>query len=134
MFRDDDSVALIDFGLAKQMKLEAAITGTGQIFGTPYYMSPEQGHADPVDERSDIYSLGCILYEMLTGKRPFVADSPMAVIYQHTHAARPVLVDAFDTIQPLLDKMLAVDPSERFQSTAELVDAFDAEAVAAESA
>ncbi len=134
MFRNDDTVALIDFGLAKQMKLEAAITGTGQIFGTPYYMSPEQGHADPADERSDIYSLGCILYEMLTGKRPFVADSPMAVIYQHTNASRPVLVDAFDTIQPLLDKMLAVDPDDRFQSTAELVDAFDAETVAVEPA
>lgn len=134
MFRDDDSVALIDFGLAKQMKLEAAITGTGQIFGTPYYMSPEQGHAETVDERSDIYSLGCILYEMLTGKRPFVADSPMAVIYQHTNAARPVLVDAFDTIQPLLDRMLAVDPNDRFQSTADLVEAFDADTVAAEPA
>lgn len=134
MFRDDDTVALIDFGLAKQMKLEAAITGTGQIFGTPYYMSPEQGHAESVDERSDIYSLGCILYEMLTGKRPFVADSPMAVIYQHTHASRPVLVDAFETIQPILDRMLAVDPSERFQSTAELVDAFDTDSVAAETA
>lgn len=134
MFRDDDSVALIDFGLAKQMKLEAAITGTGQIFGTPYYMSPEQGHAEPVDERSDIYSLGCIFYEMLTGKRPFVADSPMAVIYQHTNAPRPVLVDAFDAIQPLLDKMLAIDPDDRFQSTADLVDAFDADAVAAELA
>ncbi len=134
MFRDDDSVALIDFGLAKQMKLEAAITGTGQIFGTPYYMSPEQGHAESLDERSDIYSLGCILYEMLTGRRPFVADSPMAVIYQHTHAARPALVDAFDTIQPLLDRMLAVDPNDRFQSTAELVEAFDADTVAAEPA
>ena len=134
MFRDDDTVALIDFGLAKQMKLEAAITGTGQIFGTPYYMSPEQGHADPVDERSDIYSLGCIFYEMLTGKRPFVADSPMAVIYQHTHAPRPVLVDQFDTLQPVLDRMLAVDPNERFQSVAELVAAFDEAETLAEPA
>ncbi len=67
MFRDDGSLALIDFGLAKQMRLHAAITGTGQIFGTPFYMSPEQGHAEPTDERSDLYSFGCILYEMLTG-------------------------------------------------------------------
>jgi len=134
MFRDDDTVALIDFGLAKQMKLDSAITGTGQIFGTPYYMSPEQGHADPVDARSDIYSLGCILYEMLTGKRPFVADSPMAVIYQHTNAPRPVLVDSLATVQPLLDKMLAVDPAERFQSAAELVQTFDADVVSAEPA
>jgi FixJ family two-component response regulator/predicted Ser/Thr protein kinase len=126
MFRGDDTVALIDFGLAKQLKLDAAITGTGQIFGTPYYMSPEQGHAEPADERSDIYSLGCIFYEMLTGKRPFVADSPMAVIYQHAHAPRPVLIDGFRTLQPLLDRMLAVDPDERFQSIGELIEAFAA--------
>lgn len=133
MFRDDDSVALIDFGLAKQMKLEAAITGTGQIFGTPYYMSPEQGHADPVDERSDIYSLGCLFYEMLTGKRPFVADSPMAVIYQHAHAPRPVLIDGFRELQPLLDRMLAIAPAERFQSAAELIEAFPAARSAVEA-
>jgi tRNA A-37 threonylcarbamoyl transferase component Bud32/DNA-binding NarL/FixJ family response regulator len=124
MFRDDDTVALIDFGLAKQMKLEAAITGTGQIFGTPYYMSPEQGHADPVDERSDIYSLGCIFYEMLKGTRPFVADSPMAVIYLHANAPRPVLTDGLEDLQPLLDGMLAVDPDDRFQSDGELIEEF----------
>jgi len=125
MFRDDDTVALIDFGLAKQMKLDAAITGTGQIFGTPYYMSPEQGHAEPSDERADIYSLGCIFYEMLTGKRPFVADSPMAVIYQHANAPRPVLIDGFRELQPVLDRMLAVDPDDRFQSVAELIRAIE---------
>jgi predicted Ser/Thr protein kinase len=126
MFRDDDTVALIDFGLAKQLKLDAAITGTGQIFGTPYYMSPEQGHAEPADERADFYSLGCIFYEMLTGKRPFVADSPMAVIYQHANAPRPVLVDGYRTLQPILDRMLAVDPDERFQSIGELIEALAA--------
>jgi FixJ family two-component response regulator/predicted Ser/Thr protein kinase len=126
MFRDDDSIALIDFGLAKQVELEAAITGAGQIFGTPYYMSPEQGHAERVDERSDIYSLGCIFYEMLTGQRPFVADSPMGVIYQHSHAARPVLVDGFQELQPILDRMLAVDPADRFQSVLEVLQALDA--------
>jgi DNA-binding NarL/FixJ family response regulator/predicted Ser/Thr protein kinase len=126
MFREDDTIALIDFGLAKQLKLDAAITGTGQIFGTPYYMSPEQGHADPVDPRSDIYSLGCMFYEMLTGKRPFVADSPMAVIYQHAHAPRPVLVDNHASLQPLLDRMLAIEPDDRFQSAGELLEAFSA--------
>jgi len=125
MFREDDTIALIDFGLAKQMKLDAAITGTGQIFGTPYYMSPEQGHADPLDERSDIYSLGCIFFEMLTGKRPFVADSPMAVIYQHSNAARPVLVDGFRELQPILDRMIAIDPDDRFQSAEEVLLALD---------
>ena len=121
MFREEGSLALIDFGLAKQMRLTAAITGTGQIFGTPYYMSPEQGHAEPTDERSDIYSLGCIFYEMLTGERPFTASSPMGVIYKHAHAPRPRLVDALSHLQPVLDRTLAVDPADRYQSAAELL-------------
>jgi CheY-like chemotaxis protein len=123
MFREDGSLALIDFGLAKQMRLHAAITGTGQIFGTPYYMSPEQGHAEPTDERSDLYSLGCILYEMLTGARPFTASSPMGVIYRHAHAPRPRLSRALTHLQPVLDRLLAVDRFERFQSAGELLDA-----------
>jgi serine/threonine protein kinase len=122
MFRDDESLALIDFGLAKHMRLEAAITGTGQIFGTPYYMSPEQGHADPADERSDIYSLGCILHEMLTGRRPFTASSPMAVIYQHANAPRPRLEGPLRAWQPTLERMLAVDPARRYQSAQALLE------------
>jgi CheY-like chemotaxis protein len=125
MFRDDGTLALIDFGLAKQMRLHAAITGTGQIFGTPYYMSPEQGHAEPTDERSDLYSLGCILYEMLTGERPFMASSPMGVIYRHAHAPRPRLSRALTHLQPLLDRLLAVDRFERYQSAGELLAALD---------
>jgi DNA-binding NarL/FixJ family response regulator len=131
MFRDDGSLALIDFGLAKQMRLHAAITGTGQIFGTPYYMSPEQGHAEPTDERSDLYSVGCILYEMLTGDRPFTASSPMGVIYRHAHAPRPRLVRALTDFQPVLDRLLAVERLERFQSATELLAALDDVRVAA---
>ncbi|HET7607319.1 MAG TPA: protein kinase [Gammaproteobacteria bacterium] len=130
MFRDEGSLALIDFGLAKQMRLHAAITGTGQIFGTPYYMSPEQGHAEPTDERSDLYSLGCILYEMLTGERPFTSNSPMGVIYKHAHAPRPRLSRALTHFQPVLDRLLAVDRFERYQSARELLAALDEHAPA----
>jgi FixJ family two-component response regulator len=126
MFREDGSLALIDFGLAKQIRLHAAITATGQIFGTPYYMSPEQGHAEPTDERSDLYSLGCIFYEMLTGERPFTASSPMGVIYRHAHAPRPRLNRALTHLQPLLDRLLAVDRFERYQSADELLAALAA--------
>jgi CheY-like chemotaxis protein len=125
MFRDATSLALIDFGLAKQVRLHAAITGTGQIFGTPYYMSPEQGHAEPTDERSDLYSLGCIFYEMLTGERPFTASTPMGVIYRHAHAPRPRLSRALTHFQPVLDRLLAVDRYERFQSAGQLLAALD---------
>lgn len=123
MFREAGTLALIDFGLAKQVRLRAAITGTGQIFGTPYYMSPEQGHAEPTDERSDIYSLGCIFHEMLTGERPFTASSPMGVIYRHAHAPRPTLRPGLAHLQPILDRMLAVDRTARYQSAADLLTA-----------
>lgn len=126
MFRDDDSIALIDFGLAKWMQLEAALTGKGQIFGTPYYMSPEQGHAEATDERADLYSLGCIFYEMLTGRRPFTSSSAMGVIYRHANSPRPKLDPPLAAYQPLLDRLMAVDPSARFQSAAELLEAIEA--------
>jgi CheY-like chemotaxis protein len=124
MFRDDGSLALIDFGLAKEMRLHAALTGAGQIFGTPYYMSPEQGHAEPTDERSDLYSLGCIFYEMLTGQRPFTASSPMGVIYRHAHAPRPRLPLALTHYQPVLDRLLAVNRFDRYQSASDVLAAF----------
>jgi len=126
MFRDDDTLALIDFGLAKNTALDAALTGAGHIFGTPYYMSPEQGHADETDQRSDLYSLGCVVHEMLTGRRPFVAASAMGVIYKHANAPRPQLPAGLQRYQRLLDGLLAVAPDERFGSATELLTALDA--------
>jgi serine/threonine protein kinase len=120
MFRDDGSLAIIDFGLAKQMRLDAAITGVGEIFGTPYYMSPEQGHADEVDERSDVYSLGVIFFEMLTGEKPYRASNAMGIIYKHSHAPLPELPPAVSHHQPLIDRMMAKDPGDRLQSVAEI--------------
>ena len=122
MFRDDDTIALIDFGLAKQMELEAALTGNGQIFGTPYYMSPEQGHGNTLDVRSDIYSLGCLFYEMLVGRRPFVASSAMGIIYKHAHSDRPQLDADLRLFSKLLGKMYAADPRQRYASTEQLLD------------
>jgi serine/threonine protein kinase len=126
MFRPDDTLALIDFGLAKQVELEADITGAGRIFGTPHYMSPEQGHGQPVDARSDIYSLGCILYEMLVGRRPFSAGTAMGVIYQQLHAPRPELPRELEVFAPVLGRMFAKDPAERYPTTAELLVDLDA--------
>jgi DNA-binding response OmpR family regulator len=126
MLRQDGSLALIDFGLAKQLKLDMDITGTGQIFGTPYYMSPEQGHASDTDERSDLYSLGVIFHEMLTGRKPYLAKTPMGVIYKHSHAPIPRLPPALVRQQPLLTRLLAKRPQQRFQSAAALIRAIDA--------
>lgn len=125
MFRADGTLAVIDFGLAKQMELEAAITDAGQIFGTPHYMSPEQGHGQTLDARSDIYSLGCIFFEMLTGRRPFVAASAMGVIYCHAHSPRPTLAAELAPLQAIIDKMYASKPDDRFPSALAVLDALD---------
>lgn len=120
MLRQDGSIALIDFGLAKQAKLDSAITDKGEIFGTPYYMSPEQGHGVRVDERSDIYSLGVIFFEMLTQQKPFVADSAMGIIYKHAQSPVPLLPPRLSRYQVLINLMLAKLPEDRLQSIAEI--------------
>jgi hypothetical protein len=123
MMRSDGTVALIDFGLAKHFEVAADITATGEIFGTPYYLSPEQGHGHELDERSDLYSLGVIFYEMLTRRKPFLAPNPMAVIYMHGNAPRPRLEGELQMYQSLIDRLLAKQPDERFSSASELVEA-----------
>jgi hypothetical protein len=121
MLRADGSVALIDFGLAKHVQVDAEITATGEIFGTPYYMSPEQGHGQPLDERSDLYSLGVIFYEMLMRQKPYVAQSPMGVIYMHANAPIPLLPESLRSYQQLLNKLLAKDPIHRLPSASALL-------------
>jgi len=123
MFRADGSLALIDFGLAKALRLEAAITGSARIFGTPYYMSPEQGYGNELDARADIYSLGVMFYEMLTGRLPYEGSSAFGVIYQHQQAPRPLLPDALSSYQRLIDRMFAADPQKRFEDTRALLEA-----------
>jgi serine/threonine protein kinase len=120
MLRNDGSIALIDFGLAKRARLESAITDKGDIFGTPYYMSPEQGHGTELDERSDLYSLGVIFFELLTGDKPFEADTAMGTIYQHAKAPVPRLPPKLAGYQELINRMLAKRAEDRLQSAAEI--------------
>jgi DNA-binding NarL/FixJ family response regulator len=123
MLRDESSVALIDYGLSKHVELDAAITNSGEIFGTPYYMSPEQGHGRDTDERSDIYSIGIIFYEMLMRRKPYVAGTPMQVIYKHAHAPLPELKAELKHFEGLLYNCIAKDPTRRYGSADQLLDA-----------
>jgi len=121
LLREDGSAAFIDFGLARQLRLESDITGVGTIFGTPHYMSPEQGHGSALDERSDLYSLGVVLFEMLTGGKPYIAETPLAVIYMHANSPVPRLPQNLAHLQPLLDGLLAKKPADRLPSAAAIV-------------
>ena len=125
MLRDDGSIALIDFGMSKDAALALDITETGTIFGTPHYMSPEQGHAEALDERSDLYSLGVILFEMLTREKPYRAENPMAIVYKHRKDAIPRLPQKFAQVQPVLERLLAKDPADRFASAPEAAAALE---------
>jgi eukaryotic-like serine/threonine-protein kinase len=123
MLRADGSLCLIDFGLAKANATEAELTGTREIFGTPYYMSPEQGHAEEIDARSDLYSLGVMFYEMLIGRKPFSGSTAMEVIYKHKRAELPDIAPQFAAYEDILRRMLAKSPTNRYQSAAELLQA-----------
>jgi len=125
MLRDDGSIALIDFGLSKDAALAREVTDRGMIFGTPHYMSPEQGHGEPIDGRSDLYSLGVILFEMLVREKPYKADNPMALIYKHRKEPVPRLPTAFESMQPVLDRLLAKLPEERFADAGEAATALE---------
>jgi serine/threonine protein kinase len=121
MLREDGSIALIDFGLAKRMFPEEEMTGSEQILGTPYYMSPEQGRGRDVDERSDVYSLGVIFYEMLTGEKPYVDEHAMGIIFKHSEAPVPDLPQSLSQYQKFINALLAKKPEDRIQTAAEVL-------------
>jgi tRNA A-37 threonylcarbamoyl transferase component Bud32 len=123
MLRTDGSLCLIDFGLAKANELDADLTGTREIFGTPYYMSPEQGHAELIDARSDLYSLGVVFFEMLIGRKPYTGGSAMEVIYKHKRTELPAIPPQFATYEPLLRRLLEKSPDDRFQTARSVLDA-----------
>lgn len=119
-----------DFGIAKITQAQGATVTGGAIIGTPAYMSPEQAQGEPVDGRSDIYALGVILYEMLSGNQPFQATTPMAVVVKHITDPVPHILDANPAlptaIEAVIEKAMAKNRNMRFGSAAEFAAALSA--------
>lgn len=126
MFRKDGAVVLVDFGIVKAVDETTKLTRTGMSVGTPQYMSPEQIKARKVDGRSDIYSLGIVLFELLTGKLPYQGEDVVKLALQHTGSPIPKLPEKLKDFQPLIEKMLAKNPHERVRNTEGLIRLIDA--------
>jgi DNA-binding response OmpR family regulator len=131
MLRESDGVALIDFGLARSLDGGTVSTQTGVLLGSPYYMSPEQALGEPLDARSDFYSLGIMCYEMLTGQKPYIGATAMEVLQQHVSAPTPALPADLSRYQAFLARLVAKPRGERFASAAEIVTAATALRIAA---
>ena len=122
LVRDDGIVALSDFGIAKHTGMLLTDTGAGDVVGTPYYLSPEQATGSRVDARADLYSLGVMFFEMLTGDKPYHATSARELLRKHVEDPVPALPAGLQWCEPLLARLMAKDPQDRFESAGQLLD------------
>jgi len=121
LFLDDLIPKLTDFGIAKDLDLDQDRTLSGNVVGTPTYISPEQAHGKPLDGRSDIYALGIVFFEMLTGFQPYRGASQAETIVAHLTQPVPLLPPKFAVFQELLQRMIAKEPEDRFATAGELI-------------
>ncbi len=123
MFREDGTIALVDFGSARRDADPVAKTLAGVVIGTPYYLSPEQALGGTADERSDLYSVGVMFYELLTGQRMYAAGSLVALFEMHKTAPIPKLPGELSRHQRFLERLVAKKPDERYKSAQEALEA-----------
>ena len=123
MFRDPNTAVLSDFGIAKNLEDKTQLTAAGWRIGTPNYMSPEQALGKPVDARCDLYSLGVVFYEALTGSRPFKGADAFETAILHVKGPIPTLPEPLRRFQPVIDRVLAKTPEARFANAEELAQA-----------
>jgi serine/threonine-protein kinase PpkA len=114
MRRADDSLVLIDFGLARRVESSTVMTAAGEVRGSPYYMSPEQAEGKPLDERSDLYSLGVMFFEMLAGTKPFNGQNVYQILQSHIYADVPRLPEHAERFQRIIDRLMAKNPRDRY--------------------
>jgi serine/threonine-protein kinase len=124
LLNDNHLVKVVDFGLAAASQAESRLTKTGVLLGTPTYMAPEQVRNRTIDVRTDVYSLGIIMYEMFTGRPPYAADDPMSILFQHIEGKptppREIQPDLSPAIEGMILKAMEVEPAKRFQTMDEL--------------
>jgi CheY-like chemotaxis protein/predicted Ser/Thr protein kinase len=123
MLRENDTIVLIDFGLARSLGGVANLTRTGVLRGSPFYMSPEQALGEDLDGRSDLYSLGVLFYEMITGRKPYAGLSAIDVLQQHVTAPVPQLPHSYLHLQALLEGLIAKSRDDRFASADQAIEA-----------
>jgi class 3 adenylate cyclase/CheY-like chemotaxis protein len=126
MLRENGTLVLSDFGIAKDLSRTVSHTRYGEGLGTPYYLSPEQAQGGKVDQRSDLYSLGVMLFEMLTGDKPYHADDGPELLRKHVQEPVPTLPAQLARLQPLLQRLMAKTLDERFATSQEALQAIRA--------
>jgi serine/threonine-protein kinase PpkA len=126
MLRPNGAVVLIDFGLVKNLAAYTRSTAAGVLRGSPYYMSPEQAQGQELDQRTDLYSLGVILYEMLIGRKPYSGTTAVELMHQHVHGPRPALPPELAAFEALVEGLMACERGDRFRDAAAAVDAIAA--------
>lgn len=132
MIDDQGAVKVVDFGISRIVgRPDATLTRAQALLGTPSYLSPEQARGEAVDTRSDLYSAGCLLFELLSGRPPFVGDDPVSVLYRHVHEEPARVSTANPALDAVIARSLAKSPGERFQDARSFSDALLAAAIGA---